>query len=80
MQSVDHRSARVVGDDTDLQRLAARRQADKHRDRVVVSLEGLPVMSKGVEHVVVGDTVLAGAGLDVHSQSETTKRTTVNTC
>jgi hypothetical protein len=32
----------------------------------------LPVMSKGVEHVVVGDTVLAGARLDVHSQSVTT--------
>jgi hypothetical protein len=37
-------------------------------------------MSKGVEHVVVGDTVLAGARLEVHSQGASTNTTTVNTC
>ena len=37
-----------------------------HRHVGVVGLEGSPMMSQGVEHVVVGDTVLAGARLDVH--------------
>jgi len=69
---MDHCGAVVVGDDADLQRFGARRRADEHRDRVVVGLEGLPVMSKGVEHVVVRNTVLAGARLDIHSQSVTT--------
>ena len=77
---MDHRSAVVVGDDTDLQRLSARRRADEHRDRVIVSLEGSPVMSKGVEHVVVGDTVLASARLDVHFSRVATNGMTVNTC
>jgi len=77
---MDHRCSILVGDDADLQRLRARRRTDEHRDRVVVGLEGLPVMSKGVEHVVVGDTVLAGARLDVHLGSVTTISTTVNTC
>jgi len=77
---MDHRCSIVVGDDTDLKRICARRRTDEHRDRVIVGLEGLPVMSQGVEHVVVGDTVLAGARLDVHLTSVTTNRTTVNTC
>ena len=69
---MDHRCSIVVGDDGDLQRIGARRRTDEHRDRVVVGLEGSPVMSEGMEHVVIGDTVLAGARLDVHLRSVTT--------
>jgi hypothetical protein len=43
---MDHRCPIVVGDDGDLQRFGARRRTDEHRDRVVVGLEGLPVMSE----------------------------------
>ena len=32
----------------------------------IVGLETSPVMSECMQHVVIGDTVLAGAGLDVH--------------
>jgi hypothetical protein len=37
------------------------------RDAIgIVGLEAAQVVSQCVEHVVIGDTVLAGARLDVH--------------
>ena len=54
-------------DNTNLQRLTVRRWSDEHRDVGIVGLEASPVVSQGMEHVVIGDTVLAGARLDVHS-------------
>jgi hypothetical protein len=41
-------------------------EADEHRDRRVVGLERTPVVAACVAHIVVSDTVLAGARLDVH--------------
>ena len=40
--------------------------ADEHRHVGIVGLEASPVVSQRVEHVVIGDNVLAGARLDVH--------------
>jgi hypothetical protein len=63
---MDDRDTIGVIDHTDLQRLAVGGRTDEHRDVGVVGLEASPVVSECVEHVVVGDTVLAGARLDVH--------------
>jgi hypothetical protein len=41
-------------------------EADEHCDRRVVGLERTPVVAAYVAHIVVSDTVLAGARLDVH--------------
>ena len=63
---MDDRDAVGVIDDADLQRLAGRRGSDEHRDVGIVGFEASPVVSQCVEHVVIGDTVLTGARLDVH--------------
>jgi hypothetical protein len=64
---VNDRDAVGVIDDTNLQRLTVRGRSDEHRDVGIVGLEASPVVSQCMEHVVVGDTVLACARLDVHS-------------
>ncbi len=63
---MDDRNAIGVIDDTNLQRFTVRGRSDEHRDIGIVSLEASPVVSQCMEHVVIGDTVLAGARLDVH--------------
>jgi hypothetical protein len=63
---VDDRNAVIIIDDTDFQRLSVRGRSNEHRDVGVIGLESSPVVSECVEHVVIGDTVLAGARLDVH--------------
>ena len=63
---MDDRDTIGVIDDADLQRLAVRGRSDEHRDVGIVGLEASPVVSQCMEHVVIGDTVLAGACLDVH--------------
>jgi hypothetical protein len=63
---MDDRNAVGVIDDTNLQRLTVRGRSDEHRDVGIVGLEASPVVSQCMEHVVIGDTVLAGARLDVH--------------
>jgi len=63
---MDDRNAVGVIDDTDLQRLTVRGRSDEHRDVGIVGLEPSPVVSQCMEHVVIRDTVLAGARLDVH--------------
>ena len=63
---MDDRDAISIIDDTDLQRLSVRGRSNEHRDVGIVGLESSPVVSECVEHVVIGDTVLAGARLDVH--------------
>ncbi len=68
---MNHRRALSVG---------VGRWTDEHRDRVVVSLEGSPVMSICVQHVVVADTVLAGACLDVRADSARQEASAVNMC
>jgi hypothetical protein len=77
---MDDRDAIGVIDDTDLQRLSVRRRSDEHRDIGIVSLEASPVVSECVEHVVIGDTVLAGARLDVHLVSLRIRSPFVNKC
>ena len=63
---MDDRDAVGIVDDTNFERLTVRGWSDEHRDVWIVRLESSPVVSECVEHVVIGDTVLAGARLDVH--------------
>jgi hypothetical protein len=79
---MDDRNAIAIGivDDTDFRRLTIRRWSDEHRDVRIISLEASPVVSECMQHVVIGDTVLAGAGLDVHLPRLRTKSTIVNIC
>ena len=64
---MDDRNTISVVDHANLQGLAVGSRADEHRDVGVIGLEASPVVSQSMEHVVIGDTVLAGARLDVHS-------------
>jgi len=77
---MNHCRAFVIGDHPNLERLGNGRWTDEHRDRIVVGLEGSPMMSKCVQHVVVADTVLAGARLDVHANSARIRTSAVNIC
>ena len=77
---MDDRNAIGIVDDTDFQRLTIRRWSDEHRDVRIISLEASPVVSECMQHVVVGDTVLASARLDVHPPRLRTKRVHVNIC
>jgi hypothetical protein len=77
---MDDRDAVGVIDDADLQRLAGHRGSDEHRDVGIVGLEASPVVSQCMEHVVIGDTVLAGARLDVHPVRLRSRPTIVNIC
>ncbi len=63
---MDDRDAIGIIDNANFQRLPVRRRPDEHRDVGVIGFEASPVVSQCVEHVVIGDTVLAGARLDVH--------------
>jgi hypothetical protein len=63
---MDDRFAFGIDDDTDLDRRAISTWSDVQRHRCVVGCERSPVLSIGVHHVTVSDTVLAGARLDVH--------------
>ncbi len=60
---MDDRNAVGIIDNTNLQRLTVCGWSDEHRDVGVIGLESSPVESRCVEHVVIGDTVLACARL-----------------
>lgn len=77
---MDDRDAIGVIDHSDLQRFTVRGWSDEHRDVGIVGLEASPVVSQCVEHVVIGDTVLAGARLDVHQSRLRIGLRIVNTC
>lgn len=77
---MNDRNAIGIVDNTNLQRLTVRRWSDEHRDVGIAGLEASPVVSQGVEHVVIGDTVLAGARLDVRSVRLRTGLASVNIC
>ena len=66
MHCVNDRNTVSVIDDADLQGFSVRRRSNEHRHVRIISFEASPVVSECMEHVVVGDTVLAGARLDVH--------------
>ena len=63
---MNDRNAVGIIDNTNLQRLAVRGRFDGHRDVGIVSFEASRVVSECMKHVVIGDTVLASARLDVH--------------
>lgn len=63
---MDDCRAIVVSGNADLQRRAAPRRSDEHDDVRIVGVEGSPMVSVRVMHVVVWDAVLAGACLDLH--------------
>jgi len=77
---VDDRDVTSVIDDTDLQRLAVLGRSDEHRDVGIIGLEASPVVSECVEHVAIGDTVLAGARLDVQVVKLGSRLPIVNIC
>ena len=56
---MDDRDTVGIIDNTNLQRLTVRGRSDEHRDVGIIGLEASPVVSKCMEHVVFGDTVLA---------------------
>jgi len=77
---MDDRHTIDVIDNANLQRLAVRRWSDEHRDVGIIGLEASPVVSECVEHVVIGDTVLACARLDVHRVMLRIEPAGVNMC
>ncbi len=77
---MDDRNAIGIVDNTNLQRLTVHRWSDEHRDVGIVGLEASPVVSQCMEHVVIGDTVLAGARLDVHTWRLRVGLRVVNIC
>ena len=77
---MDDRNTIGVIDNTDLQRLTLRGRSDEHRDVGIIGFEASPVVSQRMEHVVIGDTVLAGARLDVHPVRLRTGLVIVNIC
>ena len=77
---MDDRNTVGIIDNTNLERLTVRGWSNEHRDVGIIGLEASPVVSQCVEQVVIGDTVLAGARLDVHSVRLRTKQATVNIC
>lgn len=77
---MEDRDAVGIIDNTNLQRLTVRGWSNEHRDVGIVRLEASPVVSECVEHVVIGDIVLAGARLDVHLLRLRTEQKNVNMC
>lgn len=77
---MDHCHTVVVVHDTDLERVSRPGWSNEHRDRRVVGLEGSPVVSECVGHVVVVDVVPACAWLNVHTPSLRNDLDNVNTC
>ena len=77
---MDDRDAIGIIDDTQFQRLTGRGWSNEHRDVGIVSLEPSPVVPECMKQVVIGDTVLVGARLDVHSLRLRTEPPDVNMC
>ena len=76
---MDDRTTIVFADHSDFEQFGMTRRPNEHRDVGVICLEGSPVVSHCMQHVVIGDTVLAGARLDVHRFRLRTKTAVVNT-
>ena len=80
MHCVNDRNTVSVIDDADLQGFSVRRRSNEHRHVRIIGFEASPVVSECMEHVVIGDTVLAGARLDVHPFRLRIETTIVNMC
>ena len=77
---MNDRTSICIVDDPDFKWHSIRGWSDEYCDVRIVGLESSPVVSKCVEHVVIGDTVLASARLDVHPFTLGTRMTVVNIC
>ena len=77
---MDDRDAISVIDEADFQRFSIRGRSNEHRDVGIIGRESSPVVSECVEHVVIGNTVLASARLDVHQFRLRIDMTIVNIC
>lgn len=77
---MDNGNAIGIVDDTNLQRLTVHGWSGEHRDVGIIGREAPPVVSNCMAHVVVGDTVLAGARLDVHRVRLRSIERIVNRC
>ena len=77
---MDDRNAVGIIYDTNLKRFTVRLRSDEHRDVGIIGLESSPVVSWCMEHVVIEDTVLAGARVDVPSAKLCTGLLIVNIC
>ena len=77
---MDNRDTLGIIDDTHLERLPVRGRADEHRGAGIARLEASPLVSKSMQHAVVGDIVLAGARLDVHLDTVKLLAHVVNIC
>jgi hypothetical protein len=77
---MDNRDTIVIDDDADLERITTLRWADEHGDVRVVGFKSPPVISKGVDHVVICHAVFAGRWLDVHDRMLPTAGDSVNKC
>lgn len=77
---MDHGDARLLDDDPDLERHAATRRPDEHLHGWIVCFEHKPVIAQSMHHVLIADTVLAGARIDVHSEKLDPSDSLVNTC
>jgi|CXWL01.1.fsa_nt_gi hypothetical protein len=77
---MDDRFAFVIENDSNLERRAVSTWSNEHRHRRVVGREGSPVVSVGVDHVVIRDTVLSSARLDVHFDTLQDFTDPVNRC
>ena len=75
---MNNRNSICIVDDPDFKWHSIRGWSDEYCDVRIVGLESSPVVSKCVEHVVIGDTVLAGARLNVHLLRIWTRSTAVN--
>ena len=76
---MNDRDSIAIADHSDLKGLGLSRRSDEHRDVGIFCLEGSPVVSECMLHVVVRDTVLAGARLDVHVEKSTRSAATPST-
>ncbi len=63
---MDDRFTISIDNHTDLNWCTVLSWSHEHRHRHIVGFKGFPVMSVGVNHVIVGDTVLTGTVLDIH--------------
>mgnify|MGYP007046912123 FL=1 len=66
---MNDRDVLVVTDHPDFERPSVAGRSDEHRDAGISCLERSPVVSECMQHVVIRDTVLAGARLDVNEPS-----------
>ncbi len=77
---MNDRHAIVIDHDTDLERFPASGRTDEHGHARIIRLIGLPVVPKGMDHVVVRHAVLACRRRDVHEPTLPTRTTNVNRC